>query len=178
MNKNFCEDNPRRTPLRPFPCPIIPIGQLGPTGPTGPMSGLEAYGGMYNDEPQIIDIIVAGTEQVSFNNEMPLLNTSVTDNAITVNEAGIYEINWNLIGTASVGILTTFAIRNNGVNIEETVFSSILEASAVSIYSGSVIVTLAAGDVIDMAISALLELSLTLAEGTNATLSVKKIGDI
>ena len=44
-----------------------------------------------------------------------------------------------------------------------------------SIYSGSTIVTLAAGSVIDMALSALLAVGVTLGSGVNATLSVKKI---
>ena len=66
-------------------------------------------------------------------------------------------------------------IRNNGTNIASTVISRVLSVGVGSIYSGSTIVTLAAGDVIDMAVSALLAVGVTLGSGVNATLSVKKL---
>ena len=40
---------------------------------------------------------------------------------------------------------------------------------------GSIILTLTAGDVIDMAISALVAVGVTLGTGVNATLTVKKL---
>ena len=42
-------------------------------------------------------------------------------------------------------------------------------------FSGSTVVALVAGDVIDMAISALIAVGVTLGSGTSAALTVKKI---
>ena len=134
---------------------------------------------MYNNEPQLIDIVLGGSEKVAFNNTMPSLNMTPNpaNDIITITEDGIYEINWNLLTSASVGILTTFGIRKNGNNLDETEFDTLVSVSAMTRYSGSVIVSLVAGDVIDMSISALLAVSLTLATGTNATLTIKKIAN-
>ncbi len=107
---------------------------------------------------------------------MPNLNTTyATANAITVTQAGTYEINYYSNMTAAVATTVTMAIRNNGTNIPSTVISRGLSIGVGSIYSGSVIVTLTAGSVIDMAISALLAVGVTLGTGVNATLSIKKL---
>ena len=44
-----------------------------------------------------------------------------------------------------------------------------------SLYNGSFIITLNAGDVIDMALSALLAVGVTLGGGVNTTLTVKQL---
>ena len=150
-------------------------GQAGSTGPTGPSGGLDAYGGLYNNTPQTIVIVLGIEEQVSFNNTMPSQNLTVASDTITITEAGDYEINFSLSATALVNVGSTISIRLNGSNIPAATKSRLISAGVESLFSGSVIVTLAAGDVVDMAASALLATSLTLGTGTNATLSVKKI---
>lgn len=107
---------------------------------------------------------------------MPNLNTTYTPtNSITVTQAGTYEINYYSNISAAIGTTVTMAVRSNGTNIPDTVISRALSVGVGSIYSGSVIVTLPAGAVIDMAISALLAVGITLGSGVNATLSIKKI---
>lgn len=107
---------------------------------------------------------------------MPSKNTTYTStNAITVSQGGVYEINYFINVSATVATTLTLAVRVNGTNIPSTIISRALSVGVSSIYSGSVIVTLAANDVIDMAASASLALGVTLGSGVNATLSVKKI---
>ena len=107
---------------------------------------------------------------------MPNLNATYTPaNSITVTEAGTYEINYFSNVSVALGTTVTQAVRINGTNIPSTEVSRVLSVGVGSIYSGSTIVTLAAGDVIDMAISALLAVGVTLGTGVNATLSVKKL---
>lgn len=107
---------------------------------------------------------------------MPNLNTTYTPaNSITVTQAGTYEINYYSNVSVALGTTVTLAVRSNGTNIPDTVISRILSVGVGSLYSGSVIVTLPAGAVIDMAISALLAVGVTLGSGVNATLSVKKL---
>ena len=107
---------------------------------------------------------------------MPNLNATYTPtNSITVTEAGNYEINYFSNVSVAVGTTVTQAVRINSANIPSTVISRVLAVGVGSIYSGSVIVTLAAGDVIDMVLSALLAVGVTLGSGVNASLTVKKI---
>ena len=152
------------------------VGATGPIGPTGATGGISAYGGKYNDTAQSISLTIGSQSQIPLPNSMPNLNTTYTPaNSITVAQAGTYEINYYSNMTATVATTVTMAIRNNGTNIPSTVISRALSVGVGSIYSGSVIVTLAAGAVIDMAMSALLAVGVTLGTGVNATLSVKKI---
>ena len=155
---------------------VIPQGPTGPTGPMGPSTGLAAYGGKYNNTSQVLNIGLGTQTQVPLANNMPNLNTTYTPtNSITVSQAGTYEINYYSNVSAALATTVTFAVRNNGTNIPSTIISRALSVGVGSIYSGSVIVTLAAGDVIDMAISALLAVGITLGSGVNATLSIKKL---
>lgn len=161
---------------------VIPQGPTGSqgiqgvVGATGPANGLNAYGGKYNNTPQTLNLVIGSATQIPLANSMPNLNTTYTPtNSITVAQAGTYEINYFSNVTAALGTTVTQAVRINGTNIPSTIISRILSVGVGSTYTGSTIVTLAAGDVIDMAISALLAVGLTLGSGVNATLSVKKI---
>lgn len=161
---------------------VIPQGPTGPTGPqgltgaTGPANGLNAYGGKYNNTSQTLNLVIGSATQIPLANNMPNLNTTYTPaNSITVAQAGTYEINYFSNVSAALGTTVTQAVRINGTNIASTVISRVLEVGVVSTYTGSTIVTLAAGDVIDMALSALLAVGITLGSGVNATLTIKKI---
>ncbi|MCI8330650.1 MAG: hypothetical protein HFE04_00960 [Bacilli bacterium] len=148
----------------------------GATGATGPSNGLNAYGGKYNNTSQTLNIALGTQTQIPLSTSMPNLNTTyATANSITVGQAGTYEINYFSNVSAAVATTLTQAVRINGSNIASTVLSRVLSVGIGSIYSGSVIVTLAAGDVIDMALSALLAVGVTLGTGVNASLTVKKL---
>lgn len=154
----------------------IPQGPTGPIGPTGPSAGLSAYGGKYNNATQTLNLSIGTQTRLPLPSDMPNLNTTYTpNNSITVAQAGTYEINYFSNVSAALGTTVTLAVRNNGTNIPSTVLSRVLSVGVGSIYSGSVIVTLAAGDVIDIAISALLAVGVTLGTGVNTTLTVKRI---
>ena len=152
---------------------VIPQG---PTGPTGPANGLNAYGGKYNTTTQTLNLTVGSATQIPLAIDMPNLNTTYTPtNSITVTQAGTYEINYFSNVTAAVATTVTQAVRINGTNIQSTVISRILSVGVGSTYTGSTVVTLAAGDVIDIAMSALLAVGVTLGTGVNASLSIKKL---
>ena len=156
--------------------PTGPAGIGGATGPTGPANGLNAYGGKYNNTPSTLNLIIGSATQIPLANAMPNLNTTYTPaNSITVAQAGTYEINYFSNVSAAVGTTVTQAVRINGTNIPSTIISRALAVGVTSTYTGSTIVTLAAGDVLDMAVSALLAVGLTLGAGVNATLSIKKL---
>lgn len=147
-----------------------------PQGPTGPANGLSAYGGKYNNTSSTINIGLGTQSQIPLPSSMPSLNTTYAQaNSITVTQTGIYEINFYMMASATLATTLTFAVRANGTNISATVLSRNLSVGANSLYNGSVIVTLNAGSIIDMAVSALVAVGVSLGSGTNASLSVKKI---
>lgn len=147
-----------------------------PQGPTGPANGLNAYGGKYSNTTQTINLGIGTQSQIALPNTLPSKDVTYTPtNSITVAQAGTYEINYYSNVSAAVATTLTMAIRVNGTNIPSTVISRALSVGVGSVYSGSTIVTLAAGDVLDMALSALLAVGVTLGSGVNATLSVKKL---
>lgn len=154
----------------------IPQGPTGATGATGPANGLNAYGGKYNNTTQTLNLSIGTQTQIPLANNLPDKNVTYTPaNSITVAQAGTYEINYFSNVSAAIGTTVTTAVRVNGTNVPSTVTSRALSVGVGSIYNGSTIVTLAAGDVVDMAISALLAVGVTLGSGINASLSVKKL---
>ncbi len=147
-----------------------------PQGPTGPVAGLSVYGGKYNNTSSTLSLGLGTQTQIPLPLSLPSQNTIyTTTNSITVQQGGIYEINYFANLSVAIGTTVTLAVRANGTNIPSTVTSKVLSVSTSSIYSGSTIVQLQANTNIDMAISALVAVGITLNTGTNATITVKKI---
>ena len=147
-----------------------------PQGPTGPNFGLNAYGGRYHNTGGNISLGIGTPSQIPLSLTMPNQNTTyVATNSITVTEAGVYEINYSSTLSVALGTTLTLAVRSNGTNIPTTVISKALSVGTGSLYSGSVITNLTAGSVIDMAISALIAVDVTLGSGVNSILTVKRI---
>jgi len=65
----------------------------------------------------------------------------------------------------------------NGAPIPETTINRTLSVGVGTLVSGSVIVTLPAGAILDLAISALIAVGVTLGSGLNASLTVKKLDE-
>ncbi len=153
-------------------------GAIGPTGPTGAdgTANLNAYGGLYNNTPQTINLTLGGTTQLPLPSNMPSQNVTYTPaNSITAPVAGVYEINYFTNISAALGTTVTMSVRRNGTAIPDATISRSLSVGVGSIYNGSIIIDLNAGDVIDMALSALLAVGVTLGSGVNTTLTIKQI---
>lgn len=128
---------------------------------------------MYGDRERSISVPNNSYTVVPMPTAMPAKNVTNGTNTLSVALAGVYEINYALYPSASLGASVTIAIRNNGINIPSTVSTQI--SGVGNVYDGSTIVTLAAGSVLDMAIRANNAFTLKLGDGVNATLSVKKL---
>ncbi len=126
--------------------------------------------------PQTLNLVVGGTTQIPLPSNAPSEGVTYTPaNSITVTNAGTYEINYNTTLAAAVATTITFAVRLNGTNIPSATISRALSVGTSSLFNGSTVVALTAGSVIDMAISALLAVGITLGSGLNALLSIKKL---
>ena len=107
---------------------------------------------------------------------MPIKNVgTATANSLTIKQAGVYEINYMFNASSSLGGAVSLSVRKNGTAITSTRETHLLAIGIESIFSGSVLEVLAAGDVLAMAVSALLALNLTLGSGVSVTLTVKKL---
>lgn len=101
--------------------------------------------------------------------------TYATANSITVAQGGVYEVNYFGTISLAIGTTVTLAVRLNGVAIPEATVRRKLSAGSDSLFGGSFIITLAAGDTLDMALSALVAVGVTLGGGVTATLTAKKL---
>ena len=123
--------------------------------------------------------------QIQLNQTMPLRNVTASANTLTITQAGDYEINYNVLMTASRAVDVAVAVRNNGTVILQTRGSQSLaiDNTTTISYDGrlsaSTILSLAAGSVLDLAIAAINTLPTGLDAAingyANATLSVKKL---
>ncbi|MFV0393833.1 MAG: BclA C-terminal domain-containing protein [Coprobacillaceae bacterium] len=150
-------------------------GVTGATGATGAANGLNAYGGLYNTTGSTITLLLGIPSQIPFSNNMSLLNTTTGTNTLTVTNAGIYELNYGLVASVALATTLTVAVRLGGVNIASATMSKALAATTTEETSGTVILSLAAGSRLDLAISALIGVGVTLPSNVNAYLSVKRL---
>ena len=139
-------------------------------------NGLNAYAGLYSTVPQTLNLTLGGTTQIPLATAGPVKNaTYVPANSIAVANAGTYEINYFTTLTAAVATTITFSVRVNGANVPSATISRALAVGTSSLFNGSTIVTLNAGSAVDLALSALLAVGVTLGSGVNATLTVKQL---
>ena len=156
-------------------------GEMGPTGPTGATGaggggGLLYYGGRYNKTEQTLFLNPNVPERIPLPLLMPIngVGTGMAD-SLTIEHSGIYEINYMFNGSSSLGTEVSLEVRRNGAPIDSTEVTHLLAVGVESIYSGSVIEQLFAGDVLELIVYAPYALNLTLGVGVAATLTVKKL---
>ena len=145
---------------------------------------MAAYGGLYNNASQTPSLASENTYvPVELNTEMPLLNTTTSSNAITVQQAGDYEINYHLQIQSTQELTFNVTARANTTpidssTIEQTALETATGGTFVVDVTASVIAPLSASDVIDLAIAATTSPSgatITIPENGDATLTVKKL---
>lgn len=148
---------------------------------------LSAYGGLFNTAVQPLTFTAVDAYiPLALNMIMPIKNVTVSGNTLVLNEAGDYEINYNVLVSASASVDMAVAVRNNGAVIPSTRGTQTLSYSAEAgltrdgRFSGSAIVTLPAGAVLDIAVSVINTLPTGLTAQVNnyanATLSIKMLG--
>ena len=145
-----------------------------PQGSTGPAGGILAYGGIYSNDDQHVNLPISGSQvQIELESTMPSSNISYsTANCITIVDAGIYEISYhaNISTTAAT---VTLSIRNNGEDIPETVITRTITQY---IFTNTIIMNLETNSVLDMVVSSTLGIDINLNGSNNASIIVKKLG--
>lgn len=177
--------------LNGLPGPTGAAGATGATGPTGPTGAANistiAYGGIFNNNSQLIfftqvDVFIP----IRFNSTLPTRNVSYpVANSLQIDVSGDYEIDYNILLNASEAINVAIGVRRNGVIIPETrgaqtlSFDTAVLLSFDGRLSGSTIVTLSAGDVLDVVIAVINilppDLDAVINGNINTCLTVKKL---
>ena len=156
-------------------------GPKGDMGPPGPQSfSLSVYGGKYNNTPTTITTLGIGYwVEVPLITSMPNINIiENSESNITVNQDGIYEINFFINVAVSTDTSLTLIVRKNEVNIPSTVIRQEVSANKETIFYGSALEVLEADDKIDMAISTTdQDVKVDFKTGVTASLIVKKIDE-
>jgi hypothetical protein len=104
---------------------------------------------------------------------MPNNETTYTPtNSITVDQAGDYQLCYTMDASASLATSVTVAARQNSTAIPSTSQTKALSLSGDTAFGTCTIVTLAAGDVVDLYISSGLAATVT---ANNADLRLTKL---
>lgn len=150
--------------------PVGPQGAQGPQGEPGTSAaGIGAYGGCYHNVSEVISSMTPGIYvQKAFDTALPAKGVTFANNTLTVETAGDYEVYYNLVvsGTApaanfSVGdtianLVTTVRKNGTGLNATRGMVSLTDTSSGASLdtrYTVTTIVSLAAGDTLDVALT-------------------------
>ena len=159
--------------------PTGPTGDTGATGETG-ATGAEAilaYGGLYNDSTQLITIPAGGEEGVALPESMANTNVTLGTDSITIDIAGDYRVEYFIQLQSTSGDFGVLAgVQINGLFLQSSLISTIVLTSAFETVTLSAIVTLAAGDVLTLALSSVTGGSVLFGAGTSANLSVMRLG--
>ena len=164
-----------------------PAGPTGPQGEPGPAAGGHAFGGLYNPNTQLLFFTQANSYlRVSMQGILPNKNVAANgDSTLTVLLDGVYEINYNLLLNTSKAADVSSAVRRNGTVLQQTrgvQTMSVDSSTSLSFdarLSGSTLVSLQAGNVIDLAMSIVnvlpANLDAILNGNVNTTLTIKKL---
>lgn len=157
-------------------------GATGPTGPTGPTGatgtgGLTAFGGRYNNTAEALSLAAATPMQIPAAIALPAVQVTETgNNNLTIEEAGTYEITYAVTGSSTISTTFTLSVRVNGTDLAGTQSAREVAVNTIYTFSGDTIAELAAGDVVDLAVTAADEASLELpADTVNVRFTVKKL---
>ncbi len=107
---------------------------------------------------------------------MPSADVTLGTNAVTIVTPGVYEVNYYLaVGTVLTAVSLSAGVRIATTFIPSTFQTRLLSLTSGIVFQGSVLVTLAAGDSLNLAATALVTIGVSLSDGVNASLTVKKV---
>lgn len=147
-----------------------PIGVTGVTGATGP-SATGTYGGA-TQLATLADATVVGGADIPFSTNHPLsgVTHSAGSTVFTVPTGGAYLISYKVSITAGVG--SAVAITVNGTPLVTGSNGFLVATGSIS---GSVLVSLSAGDVITLRNNSAIAMTTSLAPDASAVLTIVKV---
>ena len=107
--------------------------------------------------------------------QLPASNVTYGSNSVTVTDGGVYEIDYGVRGSSSVGTTITVAVGQNGTALGSATTTDTVTAGTEQRIGGSTIVNLSAGDVLTLLGSGGEATTWTPATGVNTYLVVKRL---
>ncbi len=173
--------------------PIGATGPAGATGATGPagLAGAAVYGIMSLSNGAVISAQIGEAKMVPMNNFFGSNVLYSADNlgtnpTITATESGIYEVEWLLTCKTTAGTSTNLAVKvgkgsNNAfIYLDQLTVLKTLANNTEATFSGKTYTTAYPGTAFTLvATPQSTNITLTIPSGgTNAYLSIKRLGDI
>ena len=150
-------------------------GATGATGPTGAANGLNAYGGLYTTAAPSLSLSTTA-QQVTLGDTMPETGVTYTPaNSITVTDTGLYDIFYSITLTPDTADTITVSPRVNNTDVTGASSVHTLDADEESTFTKSTLVSLNAGDIVDLAVTATQAVTAPVSSGTGAVLVVKRL---
>ena len=175
-NSNFSGSSCCFYRWRPCCCICCPTWPPGP--PIPPILPGIAYGGLYGDTSQFITIEPGGEKTVELEEEMPASNVTLGTNSITIDVPGTYRVEFFLLFQSATGRFgITAGVKINGFFGQLPLTTAAVLSSDFEMLTLSAIVTLAKNDVLTLALMSATGGSVFFGPGTNANLSVIRLGD-
>ncbi len=152
-------------------------GLIGPTGPTGPqgITPTFAYGGILDNTSETLTLTSGVISEIPLTVALPSDNVSVGTSLLTINESGVYLIEYRVSGTADTAGDYTVSITNNGTTVSGSEITKTLAAGEEADFIGTFVANLVADDDVALAIQDTLDGTFTLSDGTNASLIIRQL---
>ncbi len=175
----FSNFNPA-TPRRNVTGPTGPTGPAGPTGPggaTGPTGAAAlGYGGLASIDGAAVTLTAGTATQIPMATEMPSLNTAyATANTITIGQTGVYQVIYTVAGDFTAAGTATAGVRVNDTEEANLTQTNTVTAGGGTIFSGSALVSLSAGDVLDLAVLSSVANTFNPGNGAGVSLTVTRV---
>ena len=158
--------------------PTGPAGVTGPTGPTGPSGEVaaRAFGIKYDTAANNITLEANVAQTIPLGSTGPNSGiTTETQNALTINEAGTYKVDYLFAGSTNINANVTVEVKQNDTPIGSTSIIKDTTANNDIDFIGSSINTFAQGDKISLSIESTTAVTVSPTSGTNAYLNIFKI---
>lgn len=152
------------------------IGPQGPAGPKGDTGGIGVYAEKYANTQQTKEFQQNVETIIELDKNGPILNaTYMPDNSITINEIGVYKIDYLITVEPLVATLLTIGIARNNTLIPGSDISGDGTADYFTELSGTIICELRPDDVINLTLKADKTANLSFNGSTNAKLNIIKL---
>lgn len=159
--------------------PQGPRGDIGPQGPTGvkgDTGGIGAYAEKYISTQQTKEFQADTETLIELDKSGPILNASYTpDNSITINEVGVYKIDYLITVEPLTATLLTMGINRNGVLIPGSDISGDGTADYFTELNGTIISELMPDDILTLTLKTDKTANLSFNGSTNAKISIIKL---
>ncbi len=146
-----------------------------PQGPTGPEAvGLTAFGGL-ESATDTLNLTQNTPSSIGLDTELPALNVTydTASNNLTLNEPGIYEINYKTTLNLTTGGNVTLAVTDDGTPIANSSVSANVTASTPTTLSGQVLANIEETSVLQLTLTA--TDTADTGNATNTEIIVKKL---